>query len=52
MSATDILSEYPELKREEIITAIDYATKLVSKTNPPKAIKAEKSVATLHEINR
>lgn len=52
MSVTDILKEYTELKKNEILAAIDYAKKLVNKPQvkyPP----AEDSVhIALHEITR
>ncbi len=51
MSIKEILSEYPELKKAEVVTAIEYAAKLVSKAKPLKRV-SENSVATLHEISR
>lgn len=36
----------------EVVAAIEYATKLVSKTTSSKTISAEDSVAILHEIAR
>lgn len=51
MSVKEILSEYPELKKPEVVAAIGYATKLVSKNNP--SIKNPKgTTAILHEISR
>lgn len=52
MSIKEILTEYPELKKSEVIAAIEYATKLVSKTTSPRISKAEDSIAILHEITR
>ncbi len=53
MSVEDILKEYAELKKSEVIAAIDYATRLVSKTNSNKLRDNEIStVITLHEITR
>lgn len=52
MSIKEILSEYPELKKSEVVTAIEYATKLVSKTATIKIRASEDSIAVLHEITR
>ena len=37
MSVKDILSEYPELKKSEVMAAIDYAAKLVTKSKTTRA---------------
>lgn len=51
MSVEDILKEYTELKKSEVIAAIDYASKLVSKAKSNKLRDNEIStVITLHEI--
>lgn len=47
MSIKEITSEYSELKKVEVIAAIEYATKLVSKTT-----NSNSSMAILHEITR
>lgn len=52
MSIKDILSEYPELKKSEVMAAIEYATKLVAKTGTDRIVTDETSVVTLHEITR
>lgn len=52
MSVKEILAEYSELKEGEVVTAIEYATKLVSKTASTKTRAMEDSVAILHEITR
>lgn len=53
MSIEDIIKEYRELKKSEVIAAIDYATKLVSKIKSNKLRDNEIStVVTLHEITR
>lgn len=52
MNIKDILSEYPELKKSEVLTAIDYATKLVSKTKPSYKSADIQNQVTLHEITR
>ena len=52
MSVKEILSEYPELKKTEVMAAIEYATKLVSSTTLSRTKSVEDSVATLHEISR
>ena len=52
MSIKEIILEYPELKKSEVIAAIEYATKLVSKTGLARKSAPEDSIATLHEINR
>lgn len=52
MSIKDILAEYPELKKSEVIAAIEYAVKLVSKTTASQTISRGDSIAILHEIAR
>lgn len=52
MSTKEILSEYPELKKAEVVAAIEYATKLVSKTTPLRKNDTEGAITTLHEIAR
>lgn len=52
MSVKEIVSEYPELKKSEVIAAIEYATKLVSKRTSSQTMRTEDSIATLHEIAR
>lgn len=52
MSIRDITTEYSELKKAEVIAAIEYATNLVTKTNPRKSKSAESFTTTLHEITR
>ncbi len=47
MSVDEILREYTELKRAEVLAAVDFAKKLVK-----KHVKREESVVTLHEITR
>lgn len=52
MNVEDIISEYPELKKGEVLAAIDYAANLVSKSkNNLREYKSDVSV-TLHEITR
>lgn len=50
MSIKEIISEYPELKKSEVIAAIEYATELVSKAALPRIKNIGGSVAILHEI--
>lgn len=52
MSIKEILNEYPELKKAEVMAAIEYATTLVGKTKTDRAITDETAVVTLHEITR
>ena len=61
MSIEDILKEYKELKKSEILAAIDYAKKLVNKQSFPFLRKRkvernhreiEKAPIILHEITR
>lgn len=47
-SVDEILLDYPELKRREILAAIDYAAKLVTKVKPHKH-NPQVSI-TVHEI--
>ncbi len=51
MSVDDIKTEYPTLKRNEILTAVDYAKKLVSKQKTQRPSGDQISI-TLHEITR
>ncbi|MBI2017681.1 DUF433 domain-containing protein [Candidatus Daviesbacteria bacterium] len=51
MSVNDILKEYKELKKSEILAAIDYAKKLVKKVELNRA-EIEKVPVILHEITR
>lgn len=48
MDIQEILIDYPELKKSEILAAIDYAAKLVTKVKPYK--QAPQASITLHEI--
>ncbi len=52
MSVKEITAEYPELKKSEVIAAIEYATRLVAKTNPRRIKNNEAFATTLHEITR
>jgi len=52
MNIKEILSEYPELKRLEVLAAIEYATELVSKAKPSYKATSAQSSAILHEITR
>jgi len=52
MSIKEITAEYPELKKSEVIAAIEYATNLVTKTNHHLIKNPETLVTTLHEITR
>lgn len=47
MSVDDILKEYTELKKSEVLAAIEYAKKLVKKHESRKEV-----MVTLHEITR
>lgn len=50
MGVDDILKEYPELKREEILSAIDFAGELVSQTKiTDKSNKVNFYPASFHE---
>lgn len=51
MSVEDILKEYKELKKSEVLAAIDYAKKLVKKEIPNRT-EIEKAPVILHEITR
>lgn len=50
MSIDDILREYTELRKSEVLAAIDYAKELV--TRPLRYEDFGKSTAILHEITR
>ena len=52
MNLKEILTEYPELKKPEVLEAIEYATKLVSKTRLSAKHTDIQSSVTLHEIAR
>lgn len=52
MNIKDILSEYPELKKSEVLGAIEYAAKLVSKTKSTSKEAHTHSSVILHEITR
>ncbi len=51
MSIKEILSEYPKLKKSEVIAAIEYATGLV-RTKMDRVATDKTSAVTLHEITR
>lgn len=50
MSVKEITTEYPELKKSEVIAAIEYAANLVAKANPHKIKYPATFATTLHEI--
>ena len=54
MSAEDILKDYPILKREHILAAIEYASRLVGKTESYifETAKSANSQTIAHEISR
>lgn len=53
MSIDDILKEYPELKKIEVLAAIEYVSKLIPKTKVDLSLEERsKSALTLHEISR
>lgn len=52
MNVEDILKEYTELKKAEVLAAIDYATKLVSKRKVSREDYRSDVSVTLHEITR
>ncbi len=54
METKEILKEYPFLKKQHILAAIDYATKLVGKTESYifDTAKTTHSQTTPHEISR
>lgn len=52
MSIKEIIAEYPELKKVEIVAAIEYATNLIAKTNSNKIKDNTIFATTLHEITR
>ncbi len=51
MSVNDIIKEYKELKKSEVLAAIDYAKKLVKKVDLNRS-EFEKTPVILHEITR
>lgn len=51
MTIDEILKEYPELKKSEILAAVNYAAKLVS-THTKVGVSNRQTSVTLHEINR
>ncbi len=52
MSVRDILSEYTELKKNEVLAAIDYATNLVARSKTSRNDYKSDFSVTLHEITR
>lgn len=52
MTVDEILMEYSELKKSEVLTAINYAAKLVSKKSPVSKTNSEHVQVVLHEITR
>lgn len=54
MGVDEILQDYPILKREHVLAAIEYASKLVGKTKSYifDTAKAVHSQTTAHEISR
>lgn len=52
MSIRDITTEYSELKKAEVIAAIEYATNLVAKTDLHRIKNPESFATALHEITR
>lgn len=54
MEIDEILEDYPILKKEHILAAIQYASKLVGKTESYifDTAKAANSQTTLHEVSR
>lgn len=53
MSMDDILKEYPELKKAEVLAAIEYVSRLIPKTKIDISLdKRSKPALTLHEISR
>lgn len=52
MSVKEILAEYKELKKPEVLAAIEFATKQVSKTKPSYKTIDQQSAVILHEITR
>lgn len=55
METEEILKDYPILKKEHILAAIEYASKLVGKTDSyifETAAKAVRSNSTAHEVSR
>ncbi len=52
MSVEDILKEYTELRKSEVLAAIDYATNLVAKSKISRSNYKSDFSVTLHEITR
>lgn len=53
MSVEDVLKEYTELRRTEVLAAIEYVSKLIPKTRIHlTSEKRLKPALTLHEISR
>ena len=54
VTVEEILKDYPILKREHILAAIDYASKLVGKSKTLFFDTAQKAITqvSLHEISR
>lgn len=52
MNVNEILKEYSELKKLEVLAAIEYAAKLVSKNKPTKGSQTKPIQVVLHEITR
>lgn len=53
MSVDEILKEYSELKRSEVLAAIEYVSKLIPKTKVDiSSDKSSKPALILHEISR
>jgi len=54
VTVEEILKDYPILKREHILAAIDYASKLVGKSKTLFFDTAQKAISqvSLHEISR
>lgn len=54
MSTEDILKDYPILKKEHILAAVDYASEVVGKSKTYFFDTAEtaKNQASFHEISR
>jgi len=54
MEIGEILKDYPILKKEHVLAAIEYASKLVGKTESYifDTAKTTRSQTTLHEVSR
>lgn len=52
MSVNDILKEYTELKKNEVLAAIEYAKKLVNKPQVKYSQAEDSAHIALHEITR